>query len=86
MPLENYYSITSSLAGSDSAWPVSFTGSIVRGLVISCLARDWADSFSGRKRVPFQQAVLVSCNQYWLARRNPSLEFWVRYLGQKVST
>jgi hypothetical protein len=78
--------MTRSPAGSDSAWPVSFTGSIVRGLVTSCVARDWADSFSGRKRVPLQQAVLVSCNEFRLTRRNPSLEFWVRYLGQKVRT
>ena len=73
----------------DSAWPVSFTGSNIHGLVTPdhlCAARDWADSFPDRKRVSLQQAVLVSCHEYRAARWHHSLEFWVRYLGKKVCT
>ena len=78
--------MTRSPAGRDSAWPVSFTGANVNGLVTSCTARDCADSFPDRERVPLQQAVLVPCHEYRASRRHPSLELWVRYLGQKVST
>ena len=46
-----------------------------------CAARDWADSFPNLKRVPLQQAILVSCHEHWAARWRHFLEFWMRHLG-----
>ncbi len=73
----------------DSVWPVSFTISAVYSVYSGTqqyAARDWPNSFPDRKRVPLQQAVPVACLEYRVARRRHILEFWMRYLGEKVRT